>query len=711
MTRPFVATVKDLLQWILLGICAFHSVLPLSAVASHSVASYGVVFDGKRSATCSMLSGSAVLNCQEAVFARGDVGKTISVKNAAATNLSLITTIAGFVDTKHVRLATAATQDTGAHQSATWGTDNRANLQKAVTASAGGTLLIPSLQRFLVKVSGDANAPSIVVPSNTAIRGDATHTIYFVGVKGAADGDWGANLFTIADGSMNISFTGLHVVGEDVPYTFAGLNQSSVIYGVGATPTSIRNIETSNNVVEYLYGFSFHNAGTGTNWNVRNNRFNYVAKGLNVNANWSKQSGNQFWYGGGLESSGDHLEVSGNQFHQAGLQYVISLGGHTTPKSPCEGIQASNNTIEMPSGLTGAISAGDCVQKSSIAYNQVSGISADEFGVVMSYQGYNAVADNTVSHNSFSGTGGYACIYTAGSDTRNNLFDFNRCDAGFAFGEEFSGGGPETSRTNWLKGSVVDQLANTEPNIRTFKDQLMGTGTRQANAQYGGSFADGPADASSVSSWSVGAGPTLLNAGDPRNRAAVSGSDYRAGFAANRAGSVLTSWTVPFSGNRQVGFSASPDKASVAVFELQSAIEFDTITGVVAVPDPALFHHYGFSISTMQGELVCSMQSGIPLPAVGPVHFGCSQGSVRLASGAYAIAWAGDANVARVVGAGLLMTLYYGREVDAPLTNGAIADKLPAMSPSFGAVGEMPVFQLHLSANSKSTIAEVVGNR
>jgi hypothetical protein len=690
--------------WVIfLALLIFCSTYPVHAGATRNLANYGVGFDGKQNVTCSMSSGSTTLSCTDAVFLRSDVGKTISVKNAAAKNQSLITTIATFVDANHVKLTVAATQDSGANQSATWGTDNRAAVQKAVTAAAGGTLTIPSNKQFLVRVGADLNAPSIVVPSNTTIHGDLSSTIYFVGVTGAEDGDWGVNLFSIPDGSTNISLNGLHVVGENVPYRFAGLNQSSVIYGVGATPKAISNIDTSNNLIEYLYGFSFHNAGTGTSWNVRNNTFNYVAKGLNVNANWSTQTGNQFWYGGGLESSGDHTTISRNEFHQAGLQYVISLGGRTSSNSPCESIDAENNKIEMPIGLIGAMSAGDCVQKSTIAHNQVTGISGDEFGIVMSYQGYNDIINNTVSFNEFADTGGMACIYTAGSKTRGNLFESNRCDGGFAFGENFSGGGPEISRNNWLKGSIADQLANTEPNILTINDLLIGTGTRQANTAYGGSFA-----ANSIYS----SGGSVVSATAGQSQGTVKASDGQFSAIAARKKEALTSWTLPLAGSRQLGFSASPDKTSIAVFEVHSPIDFDTMTAVVLVPDTATFHHYGLSISTLEGELVCSMQRGVPLPRVGRVDFGCSQGRVHIGIGSYAIELSSDANVAKVLGAGngpgQILTSFYSSMFSASVVNGVVTGKLQPISRSFGTLGEMPLFQLHLSAEGSATLAAFV---
>ena len=698
------ATIRYLTVWAILALSIFYSSRQLHAATVRNLANYGVVFDGQQNLTCSMSNGSTTLSCNDAVFVRADVGKSVSVKNAAMQNLSLVTTIAMFVDANHVKLVAPATQDTGNNQSTTWGTDNRAALQKAVTAAAGGTLMIPANKRFLVRVTADPSASSIVVSSNTTIRGDRSHTLYFVGVTGAVDGNWGVNLFSIPDGANNISLNGLHVVGENIPYTFAGLNQSSVVYSVGATPKAIRNIETSNNLIEYLYGFSFHNAGTGTKWNVRNNRFNYVGKGLNVNANWSSQLGNQFWYGGGLESSGDHTTISNNDFHQSGLQYVMSLGGRTSANSPCESITAQYNKIEMPLGLIGAISAGDCVQKSFIANNTVTGISADEFGIVMSYQGDNDIVGNKVSFNSFTGTGGMACIYTAGSNTRSNLFESNRCDAGFAFGESFSGGGPETSRNNWLKGSIADQLANTEPNIRTINDLLMGTGTRQANTAYGGSFAG---DSVYVSSSSKLLSANTVNLPNSTNVA-------YGGFASIRVRRTvsLTSWTLPLTGSRQLGFPASPDKASIAVFEMHSPIDFDTITAVVLVPDPATFHHYGFSISTLDGELVCSMQRGVPLQKVGRVDFSCSQGPVHLGTGSYAIEWSGDAGVAKVLGAGSgpgqVLTSFYSPAFRAPLTNGVIVNKLEPISHVFGTLGEMPLFQLHLSTMERSTVTSAV---
>jgi hypothetical protein len=247
-------------------------------------------------------------------------------------------------------------------------------------------------------------------------------------------------------------------------------------------------------------------------------------------------------------------------------------------------------------------------------------------------------------------------------------------------------------------------LANTEPNIRTINDLLMGTGTRQANTAYGGSFAG---DSVYVSSSSKLLSANTVNLPNSTNVA-------YGGFASIRVRRTvsLTSWTLPLTGSRQLGFPASPDKASIAVFEMHSPIDFDTITAVVLVPDPATFHHYGFSISTLDGELVCSMQRGVPLQKVGRVDFSCSQGPVHLGTGSYAIEWSGDAGVAKVLGAGSgpgqVLTSFYSPAFRAPLTNGVIVNKLEPISHVFGTLGEMPLFQLHLSTMERSTVTSAV---
>ena len=58
-----------------------------------------------------------------------------------------------------------------------------------------------------------------------------------------------------------------------------------------------------------------------------------VAKGLNVNGDYSTQSGNSFLNSGALESAGSvgFSIFNNNIFNNSGLQYVMFIGGQTSP--------------------------------------------------------------------------------------------------------------------------------------------------------------------------------------------------------------------------------------------------------------------------------------------------------------------------------------------------------------------------------------------
>ena len=89
------------------------------------------------------------------------------------------------------------------------------------------------------------------------------------------------------------------------------------------------------------------------------------------------------------------------------------------------------------------------------------------------------------------------------------------------------------------------------------------------------------------------------------------------------------------------------------------------------------------------------------------------QAAVHLDSGSYAIAWSGDAETARVLGAGSgpgqVLTSFYRGALSAPIANGVVGDRLQLIQPVFGTLGEIPLFQLHLSPGNELTIADRLG--
>lgn len=98
---------------------------------------YGAVGDAKVVADGAMSSGSATLTSATAGFTVDDVGKSISVKGAAATGVTtLVTTISAYVSATQVTL-TAANGSGGAVSGAIviWGTDDTTAIQAAVDAA------------------------------------------------------------------------------------------------------------------------------------------------------------------------------------------------------------------------------------------------------------------------------------------------------------------------------------------------------------------------------------------------------------------------------------------------------------------------------------------------------------------------------------------------------------------------------------------------
>lgn len=484
-----VGEMKSSLKIVLAIVGLLLSSLLLSAQVAeiplpyYNLAAYGAIFDAVQDTTCSMDGSTANLTCTDAPFPSPcPVGKVVGVNNALAGGLELTTSIVSCSSATVAVLATASTNATGPNVSAIWGTDNFAALQSAVTAAAGGTLQIPSGVKFLVKLVPGAY---VTVPSNTSIVGNLSHSFYVIGVPGTMNGDpsWNGaptyKLFNISDPTNNVTISGLHIVGTNNPYVFKGLNQSNIVYGLGISRTSIQNIHTNGNLIEYVYGFSFHNAGQSASWDAIGNTFRYVGKGLNINSNHSLQMYNHFWYGGGLETSGDHTNVSYNDFHLAGLEYVMSLGGNTSPGTSCLGVIASYNIMEVPAGLSG-IAVGDCLQFGDVSHNQIEITTIYGMGIFLGSSGYNAVAHNSVSDNQITGAA-TACLYTA--VTSDNYFDHNRC-TGAAFGAIFgdnSSEGPEYSEHNLYTGSSQDMLVNGAV-VTSIYDALAGTGTYAINS-------------------------------------------------------------------------------------------------------------------------------------------------------------------------------------------------------------------------------------
>ena len=448
--------------------------------AVHNVKYYAAVSDGIRDLTCSTDGTTANLTCTDAPFSACPTGKVVSVNNAGASNgvggwLQLITTIASCSSSTVAVMATASSHASGTVQ-AIWGTDNFPSFQTAIAAAAGGELYIPGQVKFLVNLPAGTH---ITVPSNTSVIGDLSNIIYMVGVPGTPSGDVTKFLFNIADPTSNVIISGLHIMGENYPYYSPGGNQSEVVFGLGISATSISSIHTNFNLIENLYGFGFHNNETSYSWDMIGNTFNNVANGENLNSNYSQQNFNHINGGGGIETSGDHSSVSFNTLSPTSGQYAIQTGGRTGANNPCAQFTAVGNIIVMSSTMAGGFSVGDCTQHSEFADNTMSGFTGTQIPFALVTEGFNDISWNNIHDNHAYGTAA-EFIYTAGvgsPGTHDNFFhDNDGCNLTAAYGEIFTGAGPETSSNNCLAGTSFD-LITTEPNITSTNDQLNGTGT------------------------------------------------------------------------------------------------------------------------------------------------------------------------------------------------------------------------------------------
>jgi pectate lyase-like protein len=124
-----------------------------SALQSFSVQSYGAVGNGQVATDCSMLAGSANLTCGSAHFTSSDAGSVIGVYGAGPTTNGYVqplsTTIVRVIGSNSATLSAIAGNSVSPSPRTVWGTDDTANLQRAVdatasTAGSGGELYFPA---------------------------------------------------------------------------------------------------------------------------------------------------------------------------------------------------------------------------------------------------------------------------------------------------------------------------------------------------------------------------------------------------------------------------------------------------------------------------------------------------------------------------------------------------------------------------------------
>lgn len=126
------------------------------------VTSYGALGNGQVVTDGAMTNGSPTLTCAtSAPFVSGDVGKSIQVLNAGASNETLVGTISAFISSTQVTLSVSA-GSTVSSMPVMWASDDTAAFQAAVDAATtyalahayAATVLVPTAAKAFYGISG-----------------------------------------------------------------------------------------------------------------------------------------------------------------------------------------------------------------------------------------------------------------------------------------------------------------------------------------------------------------------------------------------------------------------------------------------------------------------------------------------------------------------------------------------------------------------------
>ena len=411
MTKLLLTVPLLLVLLLLLAVAVFRVIYP-------PYYDLGGVSDAVMDSACSMDGSTANLTCTNAPFAVCPKGKVVSINNALAGNLQLVSTISSCTSSSVAVLAALSTQATGSTATgattiAIWGTDNLPALARAVLAAtpSRGMVYIPAgAYLFLITDTAHVTVPSgVTIMSGGGIQ-------YMVGVSGAPNpADLAKMLFFLPDGSSGQKFEGLNVQGEaTLSYNPLLENQSAVIYGHGLPDLPINNVRIINSTFSYLYGFSAHENGYGSYWSFQDNILDHVFKGVNILTTHTIQSNNILINSDSLEGG---TTVVGNYFYDT----AVSTGGGY---GICPAYNISDNTFVFDTPGKGIpLKLGDCMVGSTIANNNIYG----EFymGIAAVWEGWGKITGNLVSNNNVVATTNALCnsgFYVDGPGAAGNTF-------------------------------------------------------------------------------------------------------------------------------------------------------------------------------------------------------------------------------------------------------------------------------------------------
>ncbi len=462
-----------MIQLLELTILALALLPPVLAGQQVTVTSYGASADA-----FSMKDGTidartpTTLTSRSRHFSVKDTGKTCSIQGAGATRaVQLITTIAAYISPTEVALSSpagTAVKDAGV----ICGTDNYSSFHSALDAAAGGHLIIPSGQ-YLINTQGGTKTLSPA--SNTVITMDRSGKLFFVGALTGRN--TGSALFSIADGETNITFNGLHCVGEFLGLgpSWGSWNWSACITFAGSATT---NVQIQNGIFENQMGSGIN--GKSINVDISHNVFqNDGGTGVNCNGDFADVSDNYSYNDGGFELAGAFSIYSRNRIVNSSGQYALAVGGNTGGQ-PYRGTVVSNNIVSNPSG--GCISVGGGFSYGVISGNTCSGVNGNSPGIANVYDGHVHNDHNLFVNNVVTGTYAGPCfLFTSvtGAILRGN---YGQGSSGNCL--QINGGMIDSVGNIWSSNGSFNDISNNGGIVRT-QDILAGTGRREVRGPRG----------------------------------------------------------------------------------------------------------------------------------------------------------------------------------------------------------------------------------
>ena len=345
-----------------------------------------VVADG------AMTAGSHTLTSASGAFKVTDLGKAIIVGGAGASGGLLQTTIATFISSTQLSLTAAATTGTSG-AGVLWGTDNRAAIQSAITASGSETIAWAAPGNYMVTCPGSGNPALNLFTFGATLMGAGGHggtdvgqlpSVQILGsgcplVQINANGV-GLEGVLIRDPIGNASTVGLQIgpVANPTPLSSFTIARNSIVcqksdgtkcyVGTGvSTHFALRGMFADNVVEDWGTGISL---GSGNNPSLsESNAIVFIADKIRENVTGllvpNSAVPDVFSFGNTIEANLYGIDLEGNAiFKDFGSHFEngnpnISVSapavcGGATP-APVEIVNCASNVEALSTGFYGSV--------------------------------------------------------------------------------------------------------------------------------------------------------------------------------------------------------------------------------------------------------------------------------------------------------------------------------------------------------------------